>query len=527
MRVLVLEASTPASGATAAGMGHLVVLDDSPAQLALTASPRRSGARLASRAVRRRWSTTLWHDLDRRRRRPSSSSCTRSIGLFAEHAIASEVLGPLELAGSSRISGRGLAGGLLVPGDGVVNPPQATRWLLERARAAGATVREGRHVDRIGANTVHCGDEVLRADVIVCAAGAETPRLVPELPIVPRKGYLTITDRHPGFVRHQLVELGYLAHAHTMSAASVAFNVQPRAGGQVIVGLVARAGGLGRRRSTSACSRGCSRARPSSSRRSRRCRWSAGGSASVPRLRQAAADRARGQPPPGLWIAAGHEGLGHHHVARYRADRRRPRRGARAADRRERVRAGALHFTRSAPARHSSRPVRHQRNDDAAVTVGRRLPGHHHPVPRRPSRSTTTRSPRTCAGSPTAGCAGIVTGGSLGEAATLTFDEKVASTRSASARSTAAFPSSPASPGWRPRVRRPRARRRAAGCDGIMALPAYVYYSDWREAREHYGAIIAATRLSCMLYNNPIAYRTDVLPEQLAELASATRTSTP
>jgi len=52
-----------------------------------------------------------------------------------------------------------------------------------------------------------------------------------------------------------------------------------------------------------------------------------------------------------------------------------------------------------------------------------------------------------------------------------------------------------------------------------MALPAYVYYSDWREARAHYSAIIGATRLSCMLYNNPIAYRTDVSAEQLGELA--------
>jgi len=55
-----------------------------------------------------------------------------------------------------------------------------------------------------------------------------------------------------------------------------------------------------------------------------------------------------------------------------------------------------------------------------------------------------------------------------------------------------------------------------------MALPAYVYYSDdWRETRAHYSAIIAATPLSCMLYNNPIAYRTDVRAEQLAELADA------
>src|SRR5262249_53873516 len=57
------------------------------------------------------------------------------------------------------------------------------------------------------------------------------------------------------------------------------------------------------------------------------------------------------------------------------------------------------------------------------------------------------------------------------------------------------------------------------GCSAVMALPAYVYYSDWREARAHYSAIIGATPLSCMLYNNPIAYRTDVTAPQLAELA--------
>ena len=91
----------------------------------------------------------------------------------------------------------GLAGGLLVPGDGVLYPPHATHWLLERARAAGATVREGVRVDRIGAHAVHCGGDVLRAEVIVNAAGAEAPRLIPELPIVPRKGHLAITDRFP------------------------------------------------------------------------------------------------------------------------------------------------------------------------------------------------------------------------------------------------------------------------------------------------------------------------------------------
>jgi 4-hydroxy-tetrahydrodipicolinate synthase len=118
------------------------------------------------------------------------------------------------------------------------------------------------------------------------------------------------------------------------------------------------------------------------------------------------------------------------------------------------------------------------------------------------------------------GCAGIVTGGSLGEAATLTFDEKVRINETCVRAVGGRVPVVAGIAGLATAecVALARAAERA-GCDGIMALPAYVYYSDWRETREHYSAIIGATPLSCMLYNNPIAYRTDVLPEQLAELA--------
>src|SRR5277367_2731108 len=59
-----------------------------------------------------------------------------------------------------------------------------------------------------------------------------------------------------------------------------------------------------------------------------------------------------------------------------------------------------------------------------------------------------------------------------------------------------------------------------AGCDGLMVLPPYVYRSDWRETKAHMAAIFNATTLSCMLYNNPVAYGTDFLPEQIRELAA-------
>ena len=45
-----------------------------------------------------------------------------------------------------------------------------------------------------------------------------------------------ITDRHPGFVHHQIVELGYLKSAHSHNTSSVAFNIQPRKTGQVLIG---------------------------------------------------------------------------------------------------------------------------------------------------------------------------------------------------------------------------------------------------------------------------------------------------
>jgi D-hydroxyproline dehydrogenase subunit beta len=307
-RVLVLEARTPASGATAAGMGHLVLMDDSPAQLALTALSTarwRALARELPPEVEHDPCGTIWIAANE----PDLDAVRAKHRRFADHGIASEVLGPRELGSLEPNLRPGLAGGLLVPGDGVVNQPRATLWLLEQARAAGATVREGLRVDRIGAHAVHCGDDVLRAEVIVNAAGAEAPRLVPELPIVPRKGYLASTDRLPGFVRHQLVELGYLAHAHTMTAESVAFNVQPRAGGEVIVGssreLVGWDASLDRRMLARMLAR-ASEFIPSLAAMQMVRTWIGFRPATPDKLPLIGAWPAM----PGLWIAAGHEGLG-------------------------------------------------------------------------------------------------------------------------------------------------------------------------------------------------------------------------
>jgi dihydrodipicolinate synthase/N-acetylneuraminate lyase len=119
------------------------------------------------------------------------------------------------------------------------------------------------------------------------------------------------------------------------------------------------------------------------------------------------------------------------------------------------------------------------------------------------------------------GCTGIVALGSLGESATLSFDEKVAILESCRIGVGDRVPVIAGIAGLSTWECVALARRAAAvGCDGLMVLPPYVYRGDWRETRAHFSAVIEATALSCMLYNNPIAYGTDVSAEQLSDLAS-------
>lgn len=118
------------------------------------------------------------------------------------------------------------------------------------------------------------------------------------------------------------------------------------------------------------------------------------------------------------------------------------------------------------------------------------------------------------------GCTGVVALGSLGEGATLSFDEKVAilKTCAAGLRGKAPVVAAISSLTTSESVRLAKAAQ-DAGCEGLMVLPPYVYKGDWREMKAHVAAVFQATSLSCMLYNNPIAYGTDFLPEQIQELA--------
>jgi dihydrodipicolinate synthase/N-acetylneuraminate lyase len=118
------------------------------------------------------------------------------------------------------------------------------------------------------------------------------------------------------------------------------------------------------------------------------------------------------------------------------------------------------------------------------------------------------------------GCTGIVALGSLGEGAALSFAEKldVCRTCIGAVRGRGPVVASISALTTSEAVALARATAEL-GCDGLMVLPPYVYKGDWREVKAHAAAVFDATPLSCMLYNNPVAYGTDFLPEQIRELA--------
>jgi glycine/D-amino acid oxidase-like deaminating enzyme len=307
MRVMVLETGFAGGGTTSAGMGHVVVMDGSPAQLALTIRSRTLlldlGDRLGAACEFDRCGTLWIAGSD-----AQIEEVHQRHWLMRKHGVASEVLDGAALADAEPELRRGLAGALRVADDVVLYPPGLARWLLDDA-GARVELRCGQRVTAIGHRAVVARGERIECDIVVNAAGAHAPLLTPGLPVIPRKGHLVVTDRHPGFCRHQLVELDYLRSAHTMADASVAFNVQPRSTGQLLIGssreLVGWDGSVNRTLLAAMLARAAEYL-PGVGRLSAIRVWTGFRPATVDKLPLIG-------PWPevqGLWVAAGHEGLG-------------------------------------------------------------------------------------------------------------------------------------------------------------------------------------------------------------------------
>ena len=236
LRVVVVDRDTIGSGATAAGMGHIVVMDDSEAQFALTRYSQKLWQQLRPELpddLEYDQCGTIWVAVDEE----EMAEVWHKHEYYGQRNVATEVVSEPALRDLEPNLRPGMTGGLLVSEDGVLYPPCAARFLLERARQRGARIQLGCSVLQLGAGRVGLNDgQEIRAEFLVNAAGALAPDLTPGLEVKKRKGHLAITDRYPGFTRHQLVELGYLKSAHSVRSDSVAFNVQPRRTGQILIG---------------------------------------------------------------------------------------------------------------------------------------------------------------------------------------------------------------------------------------------------------------------------------------------------
>jgi glycine/D-amino acid oxidase-like deaminating enzyme len=236
LNVAIVEAGIIGGGATAAGMGHLVVMDDSEAQFALTRYSQQLWDEISDelpREVEHDACGTIWIAADD----DEMAEARRKAQFYSDRGVAVEILDGHTLYEAEPELRAGLVGGLRVPGDSVIYPPCAAQYFVDQALSGGAELFLGVAVETITDDGIRLRDGTsIAAGVIVNSAGSWSPQLTRGLEVKKRKGHLVITDRYPNFLRHQLVELGYLKSAHSLTADSVAFNIQPRKTGQLLIG---------------------------------------------------------------------------------------------------------------------------------------------------------------------------------------------------------------------------------------------------------------------------------------------------
>ena len=142
MRVAVVDRNLVGGGATAAGMGHIVTMDDSEAQFALTRYSQQLWQKLRPELpadVEYEQCGTIWVAVDEE----EMTEVRRKRDYYGQHAVPTQVLDSQALRRLEPNLRTGLAGGLLVTEDAVLYPPCAARFLMKRAQKQGAKLHLG------------------------------------------------------------------------------------------------------------------------------------------------------------------------------------------------------------------------------------------------------------------------------------------------------------------------------------------------------------------------------------------------
>lgn len=242
-RVLIVDHRPIGSLTTSKGMGHIGVTPERPALLSLTAYSRRLWQRiLASLDVETDYLScgTMWL--------ASSDAATRLLEDRLARLRAADVFAELiegrVLHRMEPNLGAMVTAALHVPADCVVTPARVASLLIDAALGHGSRTMLGFDVEHIQPGAIRlCDGQVLSAKAIILAGGYLSARLIPNLPLRPRKGHIVVAESPNSYCFHQLVEIDYLIHAHSSDQESVACNVQPRpetggggSGGRVWIG---------------------------------------------------------------------------------------------------------------------------------------------------------------------------------------------------------------------------------------------------------------------------------------------------
>ena len=249
LTVAVVDRGHVAGGTTGAGEGNLLVSDKPP-------GPELDLAQLSLR---------LWRDLATERLPgvleyepkgglvvASSADGLRDLHRFAEGQRACgvqwEPVPPERLREAEPHLAEGLAGGVLYPEDAQVQPALAAAWLLRSARQSGAELFLGTEVTGMllgpdgsvrGVRTDREGD--LGGGAVINAAGTWGGRIAElagtALPVLPRRGFVLVTEPLPPLVRHKVYAADYVADVASGAAdLQSSAVVEATSAGPVLVG---------------------------------------------------------------------------------------------------------------------------------------------------------------------------------------------------------------------------------------------------------------------------------------------------
>jgi glycine/D-amino acid oxidase-like deaminating enzyme len=257
--VTVVDRGPMAGGTTSRGEGNILVSDKDPGpELDLIM-----------------WSSRLWRqlgtDLDAEDMELEAkgglvvagddSALTGLTALATEQAKAGVEVEPV---GATRLHAcephlvGGLAGGAFYPQDQQVQPVRAVAALLRYARRRGAVFRSGTEVTGLRTDSggaaravlTDCGE--IPADVVVNASGTWGGRVSESfgaaVPVLPRRGFILVTEPMPSVVRHKVYSADYTATVASGDAGlQTSVVVEGTRGGTVLIGASRERVGFDRR----------------------------------------------------------------------------------------------------------------------------------------------------------------------------------------------------------------------------------------------------------------------------------------